>query len=191
VTVDFVGNNGNIKTVICEASYVCDTDEDSSKATFTLHDESVITNIVALSVLLDSGASMNVTKLRVPIKMEQSVRRYLDDMCTDDSKPYMINEQRIKNIAHLVDVRQRFGGSIEIIRKEDMYLGGSNTKFTLYKLTPYFNRAGVPGGADEFDTLKDVINLNIPGAYLYLDPTDDDYNSMDTDYDDFHAQDFR
>jgi hypothetical protein len=93
-------------------------------------------------------------------------------------------------------VRQRFGGSIEIIRKEDMYLGMSNTKFTLYKLAPYFNRAGVPGGTDKFDTLKDVINLNIPGAYLYLDPTDknlyldDDCNSMDVDYDDFHAQDF-
>ncbi|OEU08986.1 hypothetical protein FRACYDRAFT_249331 [Fragilariopsis cylindrus CCMP1102] len=37
--------NGDIQTVICEASYVCDTDEDSSAATFTSHDDSVITNI--------------------------------------------------------------------------------------------------------------------------------------------------
>jgi hypothetical protein len=67
----------------------------------------------------------------------------------------------------------------------------SNTKFTLYKLAPYFNRAGVPGGADKFDTLCDVIEINTPGAYLYYDPTGNDFDSMDMDFDDFHAMDFR
>jgi hypothetical protein len=89
----------------------------------------------------------------------------------------------------MINVRQRFGGSIEIVRKEDFYLGGSNTKFTLYKLAPYFNRAGVPGGIDKFDTLNDVITMDIPGAYLhydkyvYRDPTDDEYSN-------FYTQDF-
>jgi hypothetical protein len=88
-------------------------------------------------------------------------------------------------------VRQRFGGTIDIIRKEDMYLGMSSTKFTLYKLAPYFNRAGVPGGFDKFDTLRDVFELDIPGAYLYHDPTGSDFDSVDMDFDDFHAMDFR
>jgi hypothetical protein len=107
----------------------------------------------------------------------------------------MINGMPSRNIAHIIDVRRRFGGSIEIIRKEDMYLGGSNTKFTLYKLSPYFNRAGEAGGIDKFNNLRDVMTCNIPGAYLdtcaipntyvFSDPTDDDYT-------DFHEyQDFR
>jgi hypothetical protein len=58
--------NGDIRTVICEASYMCDTDEDSSAATFTLHDDSVITNIGVLDSMLDPCASMNITNLNVP-----------------------------------------------------------------------------------------------------------------------------
>ena len=61
----------------------------------------------------------------------------------------------------------------------------SSTKLTLYKLAPYFNRAGVPGGPDKFDTLKDVIHCDIAGAYLYLDPTDDDFDPTFNDYQDF------
>jgi hypothetical protein len=72
--------NGDIQTVICEASYVCDTDEDSSAATFTSHDDSVIDNIDDQKVLLDSGATVNITSPRVVFKMEQSVVRYLDDV---------------------------------------------------------------------------------------------------------------
>jgi hypothetical protein len=62
----------------------------------------------------------------------------------------------------------------KIFRKEDLYLGGSNTKFTLYKLAPYFNRAGVSDGAEVVNDLRDVIKCNVPGAYLYYDPTDDE-----------------
>jgi hypothetical protein len=177
--------NGDIQTVICEASYVCDTDEDSSTATFTSHDDSVIDSIGVLKVLQDSTASANITHLRPSIKMEQSVRRYLDDMIMEIQKASMINRRPSRNIAHTIDVRRRFGGSIEIIRKEDMYLGGSNTRLTLYKLSPYFNRAEKAGGGDKFNNLRDVMTCNIPVAYLYSDPTDDDYT-------DFHDhQDFR
>jgi hypothetical protein len=72
-----VGNNANMQTVICKSSYVYGTDEDSSAATFTSHDDSVIENIH--QVAFDSGATNsfhkhpNITKLRVPILMEQSV----------------------------------------------------------------------------------------------------------------------
>lgn len=186
--------NGDIQTVICEASYVCDTDEDSSAATFTSHNDSVIDNIGVLKVLQDDNASANITQLRPSIKMEQSVRRYLDDVIMEVPKASMINGKPSRNVAHTIDIRRRFGGSIEIIRKEEMYLGGSTTKFTLYKLSPYFNRAGEAGGIDTFNNLRDVMTCNIPGAYLdtcdipntymYLDPTDDDYA-------DFHEyQDF-
>jgi hypothetical protein len=72
--------NGDIQTVICEASYICDTDEDSSAATFTSHDDTVIDNIDDLKVLLDSGATVNITSTRVTLKMEQSVVQYLDDV---------------------------------------------------------------------------------------------------------------
>jgi hypothetical protein len=181
--------NGDIQTVICEASYVCDTNEDSSAATFTSHDDTIIDNIGDLNVLLDSGSNVNITRTRVPLKMEQSVRRYLDDVVLEVSRSLSIDGRPSRNITHMINVRQRFGGSIEIVRKEDCYLGGSNTKFTLYKLAPYFNRAGVPGGIDEFDTLNDVITMDIPGAhlhydeYVYRDPTDDEYSN-------FYTQDF-
>jgi hypothetical protein len=59
-----------------------------------------------------------------------------------------------------------------------MCLGMSNTRFTLYRLSPYFNRAGVPGGSDKFNTLRDVFNCDIPRAFLYFDPTDDDYQDL-------------
>jgi hypothetical protein len=32
-------------------------------------------------------------------------------------------------IATMIDVRQRFGGSVQIIRKEDLCLGMSNTRY--------------------------------------------------------------
>jgi hypothetical protein len=83
-----------------------------------------------------------------------------------------------KNIATMVDVRQRFSGSIQIIRKEDMCLGMSNTILALYRLAPYFNRAGVPGGTDEFSTLRDVIKCDMPSQYMYLNPTDCDYQDF-------------
>jgi hypothetical protein len=98
-----VGNNANIQTVICEASYVCDTDEDSSAATFTSHDDSVIKNI--RQVQLDSRATNsfhnhpNITKLGVPITMEQSVRRYLDDIVLNVLKPTGIMGRPSQNIA--------------------------------------------------------------------------------------------
>jgi hypothetical protein len=123
--------------------------------------------------------------------MEQSVRRYLDNIVKEVPKPGTINGQRVQNTAHLVDIRQRFSGMINITRKEDMYLGMSNTKFTLYKMAPYFNRAGVPDGADKFDTLCDVLTFNVPGSYVYYDPTGDENDSVEMDFDDFHAQDFR
>jgi hypothetical protein len=123
--------NGDIQTVICEASYICDTDEDSSAATFTSHDDTVIDNIDDLKVLLDSGATVNITSTRVVLKMEQSVVRYLDDVVLGVPKSLSIGGRSSTNIAHMIDVRQRFGGAIEIVRKEDHYLGGSNTKFTL------------------------------------------------------------
>jgi hypothetical protein len=109
--------NGDIHTVICKASYVCDTDEDSSTATFTSHDDSVITNIGVLESLIDPCTFMNITSLNVPIKMEQSVRRYLDDVAVDSPKVFMINGKRSNNVANLIDVRQRFGGNIQIYRK--------------------------------------------------------------------------
>jgi hypothetical protein len=179
--------NGDICTVICEASYVCDTDEDSSAATFTSHDDSVIDNIQQL----DSGAANsfynnpNTTKLRVPIRMEQSVRRYLDDIVLDVPKVTGIMNPPLQNIATMIDVRQRFSGTIQIIRKEDMCLGKSNTRFSLYQLSPYFNQAGIPGGTDKFNTLRDVFTNDIPGTFLYFDPTDTDHQDY-TDCQDFH-----
>jgi hypothetical protein len=125
--------NGDFQSVICEASYVCDTDEDSSAATFTSHDDSIIDNIQ--EVRLDTGASNsfynnpNISKLRVPIRMEQSVRRYLDDIILDVPKSTGINGRPSQNIATMIDVRQRFGGSVQIIRKEDLCLGMSNTRY--------------------------------------------------------------
>ena len=110
--------------------------------------------------------------------MEQSVVRYLDDITLGVPKSLSINGRPSSNIAHMIDVRQRFGGSIEIVRKEDLYLGGSTTKFTLYKLAPYFNRAGTPGGPDKLDNLRDVMTLDIPGAYLYYDPTDEEFQPI-------------
>jgi hypothetical protein len=124
--------NGDIQTVICEASYVCDTDEDSSAATFTSRDDTIIDNIGNLNVLLDSGSTVNITKTRVPLKMEQSVRRYHDDIVLEAPISLSIDRKPSRNITHMINVRQRFGGSIEIVRKEDFFLGGSNTKFTLY-----------------------------------------------------------
>jgi hypothetical protein len=179
--------NGDICTVICEASYVCDTDEDSSAATFTSHDDSVIDNIHQL----DSGATNsfynnpNITKLRVPIRMEQSVRRYLDDIVLDAPKVTGIMNRPSQNIATMIDVRQRFSGTIQSIRKEDMYLGMSNTRFTLYRLSPYFNRAGIPGGTDKFNTLCDAFTNDIPGAFLYFDHTDTNHRDY-TEHQDFH-----
>jgi hypothetical protein len=180
--------NGDIQTVICKASYICNTDEDSSAATFTSHDDTVIDNIDNLKVLLDSGATVNITSTRVVLKMEQSVVRHIDEVALGIPKSLSINGRPSKNIAHMIDVRQRFGGSVEIVRKEDLYLGGSNTMFTLYKLAPYFNRARVPGGADKLSSLRDVMTLDIPGAYLYFDPTDGEYNPIQ--YTNFHSQDF-
>ncbi|OEU05647.1 hypothetical protein FRACYDRAFT_258761, partial [Fragilariopsis cylindrus CCMP1102] len=84
----------DFQTVICEASYVCDTDEDSSAATFTSHDDSVITNIGDLNVLLDPCASMNITSLNVPIRMEQSVRQYLVTTVLDPPKLAAINGKK-------------------------------------------------------------------------------------------------
>jgi hypothetical protein len=49
-----VGNNANMQTVICESSYVCATNEDSSAATFTSHDDRIIDNIHLVTT--DSGA---------------------------------------------------------------------------------------------------------------------------------------
>jgi hypothetical protein len=180
--------NGDIQTVICEASYICDTDEDSSAATFTSHDDTVIDNIDDLKVLLDSGATVNITSTRAVLKMEQSIVRYLDDIVFGIPKSLSIGGRPSTNIAHMIDVRQRFGGTIEIVRKEDLYLGGSNTKFTLYKLAPYFNRAGIPGGADRLRNLCNVVTLDILGAYLYFDPTDKQYSPIR--YSSFHSQDF-
>jgi hypothetical protein len=178
--------NADIQTVICEASYICDTDEDSSAATFTSHDETVIDNIDDLKVLLDSGATVNITSTRVVLKMEQSVVRYLYDVILGVPKSLSIGGRPSRNVAHMLDVRRRFGGSIEIIRKEVLYLGGSNTKFTLFKLAPYFNRAGIPGGPDKLKNLRDVMTLDIPGAYLYYDPTDDDFQPIRFRSRDFH-----
>jgi hypothetical protein len=179
--------NGDIQTVICEASsYICDTDEDSSAAMFTSHDDTVIDNIDDLKVLLDSGATVNIISTRVTLKMEQSVVRYLDDVVLGVPRLLSIDGRPSRNIAHMIDVRQRFGGSVEIVRKEDLYLGGSNTKFTLYKLAPYFNRAGVLGGPDKLDNLRDVMALDIPGAYLYYDPTDEDFQPSNFRSMDFH-----
>jgi hypothetical protein len=97
--------NGDIQTVICEASYICDTDEDSSAATFTSHDDTVIGNIDDLKVLLDSGATVNITSTRVTLKMEQSVVRYLDDVVLGVPKSLSINGRPSRNIAHMIDVR--------------------------------------------------------------------------------------
>ena len=90
---------------------MCDTDEDSSAATFASHDNSVITNI---GVLTDTGSSMNITCLNVLIKMKQSVRQYLTYTAVDTPKVTMINGKKSTNIVNLnivnlVDVRQRFG----------------------------------------------------------------------------------
>jgi hypothetical protein len=180
--------NDDIQTVICKAWYVCDTDKDSSSATFTSHDDTVIDNIDYLKVLLDSGSTANITSTRVSLKMEQSLCRYLDNVVLEVPKSLSIGGKQSRNIARMIDVRQRFGGSIEIVCKEDLYLGGSNTKFTLYKLAPYFNRAGVPNGGDKLNSLRDVMSLNIPGAYLYFDPTDEDWSPMrpSTHHQDFH-----
>ena len=181
--------NGDFQSVICEASYVCGSScDDSSAATFTSHDDTVIDNIDDLKVLLDSGATVNITSTRLNLKMEQSVVRYLDDVTLGVPRSLSINGRPSSNIAHMIDVRQRFGGSIEIVRREDLYLGGSTTKFTLYKLAPYFNRAGVPGGPDKLDNLRDVMTLDIPGAYLYYDPTDAEFQPIR--YSNFKSEDF-
>ncbi|MGK3751807.1 MAG: hypothetical protein ACI8RD_004109 [Bacillariaceae sp.] len=111
--------------------------------------------------------------------------RYLDDIILDVPKSTGINGRPSQNIATMIDVRQRFGGSVQIIRKEDLCLGMSNTRFTLYRLSPYFNRAGVPGGADKFANLREAYECTIPGSFLYFDPTDDDYQDLH-DYQDFH-----
>jgi hypothetical protein len=108
--------NGDIQTVICEASYVCDTNKDSSAATFTSHDHTIIDNIGDLNVLLDSGSKVNITRTRVPLTMEQSVRRYLDDIVLEVPRSLSIDGRPSRNITHMIDVRQRFGGSIEIVR---------------------------------------------------------------------------
>ena len=35
----YIGNSANVESIICETTYVCNTDdEDSNAATFTLHD---------------------------------------------------------------------------------------------------------------------------------------------------------
>ena len=139
--------------------------------------DSVITNI---GVLTDTGSSMNITKLNVPIKMEQSVRQYLTYTAVDVPKVTMINGKKSTNIVNLVDVRQRFGGNIQFFRKESKYLGLSTTQFTLYKLLPFLSRSGPPTSIfpDQFDTLQDVMNLDMPGAYIYLDPTDHGYQDF-------------
>jgi hypothetical protein len=178
--------NSDIQTDICEASYICDTDIDSSAATFTSHDDTVIDNIDDLKVLLDSGATVNITSTRVTLKMEQSIVRYLDDVVLGVPRSLSIDGRPSRNIAHMIDVRQRFGGSVEIVCREDLYLGGSNTKFTLYKLAPYFNRAGVPGGHDKLHNLRDVMALDISGTYLYYDPTDEDFQPSNFRSMDFH-----
>jgi hypothetical protein len=66
-----------------------------------------------------------------------------------------------------------------------MYLGMSNTQSTLYRLSPYFNRAGIAGGTDKFNTLRDAFTNDIPGAFLYFDPTDTDHQDY-TERQDFH-----
>ena len=176
--------NGDIQTVICEASYVCDTDEDSSEATFTSHDDSVITNIGVLNVLLDPCSSMNITSLNVPIRMEQSVRQYLVSTVVDSPKLAMINGKKTNNIANMVDIRQRFGGNIQMYRKESKYLGRSTTQFTLYKMLPYLYRSGRPQSIfpEQFETLNDVMTCDVSGQYLYLDPTDPDYQDQYQDF---------
>ena len=168
----------DFQTVICEASYVCDTDEDSSAATFTSHDDSVITNIGVLHSVEDPCTSMNITSLNVPIRMEQSVRQYLVSTVVDPPKVTMINGKRNNNVANMVDIRQRFGGNIQMYRKESKYLGRSTTQFTLYKMLPYLYRSGRPASIfpDQFDTLQDVIHLD--NAYVYMDPTDPDYQDF-------------
>jgi hypothetical protein len=107
--------NGDIQTVICETSYVCDTDEDSSAATFISHDDTVIDNRGDLNVLLNSGSTVNITTTRVPLKMEQSVRRYLDDIILGIPRSMSIGERPSRNVAHMINVRQRFSGSVEDI----------------------------------------------------------------------------
>ncbi|OEU07145.1 hypothetical protein FRACYDRAFT_251618 [Fragilariopsis cylindrus CCMP1102] len=155
--------NGDIQTVICEASYVCDTDEDSSAATFTSHDDSVITNIGILGSIEDPCTSMNITSLNVPIRMEQSVRQYLVSTVVDPPKLAAINGKKTNNIANMVDIRQRFGGNIQMYRKESKYLGRSTTQFTLYKMLPYLYRSGRPKSIfpDQFETLNDVMTCDI------------------------------
>ena len=168
----------DFQTVICEASYVCDTDEDSSAATFTSHDDSVITNIGVLHSIEDPCTSMNITSMNVPIRMEQSVRQYLVSTVVDSPKLSMINGKKTSNIANMVDIRQRFGGNIQMYRKESKYLGRSTTQFTLYKMLPYLYRSGRPKSIfpDQFETLKDVIHLD--NAYIFMDPTDPDYQDF-------------
>jgi hypothetical protein len=99
-----VANDG-IQTVICEASYICDTDEDSSAATFTSHDDTVIDNIDDLKVLLDSGATVNITSTRVVLKMEQSVVRYFDDVILGVPKSLSVNGRPSRNVANMIDIR--------------------------------------------------------------------------------------
>jgi len=49
--------------------------------------------------ILDRTASANITQLRVPIKMEQSVYHYLDNIVMEDvPKPYNIDGRPSKNI---------------------------------------------------------------------------------------------
>ena len=112
--------------------------------------------------------------------MEQSVRQYLTYTAVDVPKVKMINGKKSTNIVNLVDVRQRFGGNIQFFRKESKYLGLSTTQFTLYKLLPFLSRSGPPTSIfpDQFDTLQDVMNLDMPGAYIYLDPTDHGYQDF-------------
>ena len=121
---------------------------------------------------------MNITSLNVPIRMEQSVRQYLVTTVLDPPKLAAINGKKTSNIANMIDVRQRFGGNIQIYRKESKYLGRSTTQFTLYKMLPYLYRSERPTSIfpDQFDTLKDVIHLD--NAYMYFDPTDPDYQDF-------------
>jgi hypothetical protein len=110
--------------------------------------------------------------------MEQSVRRYLDDIILDVPKSTGINGRPSQNITTMIDVCQRFGGTVQVIRKEDMCIGMSNTRFTLYRLSQYFNRAGLPGRADTFANLCEAFKCDIPGSFLYFDPTEDDYQDF-------------
>ena len=116
--------------------------------------------------------------------MEQSVRQYLVSTVVDSPKLAMINGKKTNNIANMVDIRQRFGGNIQMYRKESKYLGRSTTQFTLYKMLPYLYRSGRPQSIfpEQFETLNDVMTCDVSGQYLYLDPTDPDYQDQYQDF---------